>query len=78
MSNQENVLDQLDPKTRHALVLPKISLKLREVSKALKGCETVIEKLTQAVDIIAKSSAIQQVERTPAQMETQQNGHPCE
>lgn len=50
-------LGQLDPWARNLAALQAISRKLLEVNRALKGCEKVTERLSQAVDVIAKSMA---------------------
>lgn len=69
IKNQEcKKADQLDPESRNLIALKKVSEKLVEVSKALKQREALTSKLGQAIDIVAKSYAVLQVERIDEQL----------
>ncbi|MEA3427698.1 MAG: hypothetical protein U9Q84_00465 [Thermodesulfobacteriota bacterium] len=58
-----NILDQLDPDTKNLNALQAVTVKLAEVSTALKRCQEITEKLSQAVDIVSKNYAFSQIER---------------
>ena len=48
----------METQTKNLHALKVISKKLREVERALKGCQEVTGKLSLAIDIIAKNCAI--------------------
>ena len=63
---ESSVFDQLDPETKNLHALKVVSIKLGEVSKALKGCQEVTDKLAKVVDCVAKAYAIDQVKNCRA------------
>jgi hypothetical protein len=60
--NQEcKKTEQLDPDSRNLIALKKVSEKLGEVSKSLKGCQEVTDRLVLIVNAVSKSYALQVV-----------------